>query len=85
MNKKISILISVAFGLGSLIIVILLGLTIMSNMNDRINSACESIEYEGIYSFDDGDINCTQLWEIKYVDGQWSKECSVFPLSNRIS
>lgn len=82
MNK--GVLLQVIVILITLIIVGFISLFILNNMNDRILTACESINYEGIYSFNDVDVNCTQLWETNFSNNKWSNKCSLLPFSKKI-
>jgi len=65
--KTKQILINILLMICVLLIIIFIMFLILNQMEEKINRECEKINYEGIVSFWDADINCFQFSNLSNI------------------
>jgi len=61
------ILIEGGIMLGVLLIIILISILMLNQMEERIRTECEKVNYEGIVHFLDADVDCVQFSNLSNI------------------
>ena len=60
-NKKMKFLISILLTICIFLIIFCISILMLNQMEEKIKIECEKVNYTGIVSFWDGDVNCSKF------------------------
>ena len=77
---------SIGMILLTLLILILTFIVVLNATGQQFLDLCASHNWEGTYNITgdfSGEINCSEMWNNEYANGQWVDKCSIFPVSTK--